>query len=38
MKKNIIKNNKDNKIMFEHLLSDLVLGLNKLGMFTINKI
>lgn len=33
-----IKDNEPNRLMFNQLLSDLVLGLNKLGMYVITKI
>ncbi len=33
-----IKDNEGNKLMFEKMLSDLILGCNKLGLFTIDKV
>ena len=34
----IIKNDKENKIMFQKLTDDLILGCNKLGLFIIDKV
>lgn len=33
-----IKNNDDNKKLFDVMLSDLIYGCNKLGLFTIDKV